>query len=84
MRNELEKGLDELSGAYEEERRRQLAAIQQKVAERQKHVSEHAEEQRVLAEKKRLQDEKDRLAELDRVRVLRQNKIELGKKISER
>lgn len=71
MRADLEKGLEGLSGAYEEERRRQLAVIEEKIAERQKLVTQHAIDKRIEAEKKLQEEEIARLGEQDQVREFR-------------
>lgn len=81
MRADLEKGLEGLSGAYEEERRRQLAVIEEKIAERQKLVTQHAIDKRIEAEKKLQEEEIARLGEQDQVREFRRQKIELTKQI---
>ena len=54
MTAQLKQGLDGLSDAYEDERRRQLASIEAKLAERKMRLANYAEEQKILAEKSRI------------------------------
>ena len=54
MTAQLKQGLDGLSDAYEDERRRQLTSIEAKLAERKMRLANYAEEQKILAEKARI------------------------------
>ncbi len=54
MKAQLKQGLDGLSDAYEDERRRQLVSIEAKLADRKKRLASYAEEQKILEEKKKL------------------------------
>lgn len=83
IRDEYERGLQQLGGAMEEERKRQLDQILEATEERKARVEEarrrKAEEETRKAEEAKAEEEK----EIDRVRALRTKKAQLEKTLAE-
>lgn len=73
----MEKGLEGLSGAYEEEHKRQIALMEQRIAERQGKVTQALEQKKLDALRKAEQAELDRKKEQEKVRELRKRKVQL-------
>jgi len=70
----MEKGLEGLSGAYEEEHKRQLAMMEQRLANRSQKVQEALEQKKLEALRKAEQAELEKKRENDKVRECRKRK----------
>jgi len=71
----MEKGLEGLSGAYEEEHRRQLAMMEERLANRGHLVQEALEQKKLEALRKAEQADVEKMRDMDRVREARKRKV---------
>lgn len=74
IRADMEKGLEGLSGAYEEEHRRQLQMMEDKLAGRNKQVEEAKHQKEIENLRKAEQAELEKRREHDKVRELRKKR----------
>jgi hypothetical protein len=77
IREDMEKGLEGLSGAYEEEHKRQLAMMEARLANRSQQVQEALEAKKLEALRKAEQAELEKKRENDKVRECRKRKTQL-------
>jgi hypothetical protein len=70
----MEKGLEGLSGAYEEEHKRQLAMMEARLAGRSQQVNEALEQKKLEALQKAEQAELELMKDNDKVRECRKRK----------
>lgn len=70
----MEKGLEGLSGAYEEEHKRQLAMMEERIKGRQGAVKDALEQKKIDQLRKAEQAELERRKEHDKIREARQKK----------
>lgn len=73
----MEKGLEGLSGAYEEEHKRQIAMMEARLAGRSQQVQEALEAKKLEALRKAEQAELEKVKENDKVRECRRRKAQL-------
>lgn len=73
----MQKGLEGLSGAYEEEHKRQLAMMEARLANRGQAVQNALEQKKLDALRKTEQAELEKLKENDKIRELRRRKAQL-------
>ena len=73
----MQKGLEGLSGAYEEEHKRQLAMMEARLANRGQAVQNALEQKKLDALRKTEQAELEKLKENDKIRELRKRKAQL-------
>lgn len=77
IRQDMEKGLEGLSGAYEEEHKRQIAMMEARLASRGQQVSVALEQKKIEMLRKQEQAELEHRKELDKVRECRKRKAQL-------
>lgn len=82
IREDMEKGLEGLSGAYEEEHKRQLAMMEARLAGRSAKVQEALEAKKLEALRKQEQADLERKKEHDKIRESRKKKAQLIETIS--
>lgn len=82
IRADMEKGLEGLSGAYEEEHKRQLAMMEEMMNSRKVKHSEAKEQKKLEMLRKAEQDNIAKLHEYDKIREARKNKDQLLQTIS--
>lgn len=73
----MEKGLEGLSGAYEEEHKRQLAMMEERIKGRSDKVKDALEQKRIEQLRKAEQAEIEKRKEHDKIREARQKKAQL-------
>lgn len=78
----MEKGLEGLSGAYDDEHKRQLAMMEERMQKRSKLVQEALEAKKLEALRKAEQAELEKQRENDKIRDARKRKTQLTETIS--
>jgi hypothetical protein len=77
IRKDMEEGLEGLSGAYEEEHKRQIAMMEERLAGRSSLVQEALEAKKLEALRKAEQDELEARKEHDKIRECRKKRAQL-------
>jgi hypothetical protein len=81
IRTDMQKGLEQLTGAYQEEHQRQLAIMEERMKSRQVLVQEAQEQRKKDLLKKAEQAELERRKELEKIRENRFRKSQLEQTI---
>jgi len=77
IRKDMEKGLEGLSGAYEEEHKRQIAMMEERLRGRSELVKEALEAKKLEALRKAEQAELEKRREHDKIRECRKKRAQL-------